>query len=55
VHFLQATGFADGVHATIKVVEGCVRQPRFIEMQRVDGVAKQLLDHVDVVENAVVG
>ena len=46
---------ADRVHAAVEIVERRVRQPRLVEMQRVDLRRQQLLDRVDVVEHAVVG
>ncbi len=46
---------ADGVHVLVELVEGRVRQPGFVEVQRVDVVAQLVLDHFDVVDHAVVG
>ena len=47
--------FANGVHAGIKLMEAGVGQPGFVEQQRVDGIAHQFLNAVDVVQHAVVG
>ena len=46
---------ADGVVVAVEVVEGRVRQPGFVEVQRVDLPVEHLLDLLDVVEDAVVG
>ena len=46
---------ADGVHAPVEIVERGMRQPRFVEMQRIDLAVEHLLDGVDVVDDAVVG
>ncbi len=48
------TARADRVHVLIERVELGVRQPRFVEMQRVEQIAEQVLDHLDVVDHAVV-
>ena len=46
---------ANRVHIPVELVEGRVRQPRLVEMQRVDRVAQRLLQHLDVVGDTVVG
>ena len=46
---------ADRVVIAIEVVEGRVRQPGFVKVQRVDPTVEHLLDFLDVVEDAVVG
>ena len=46
---------ADGMHVLVEVVERGVRKPRFVEMQRIDAVTQRLLEHLDVVGNAVIG
>ena len=54
--FLAARAVAaDGVHAAVEIVEGRVRQPGLVEVQRVDLAVEHLLDRLDVVEDAVVG
>lgn len=45
---------ADRVHVLIELVEFRVRQPGFVEVQRVEPVAEHFLDHLDVVDHAVV-
>ena len=45
---------ADGVIIAIKIMEGGVRQPGFVEMQGVDLAVQLFLDVLDVVEDAVV-
>ncbi len=45
----------DRVELVIELVEGRVRQPRLVEVQRVHVVAQRLLDALHVVEHAVVG
>ena len=44
----------DRVHVTVKLVKRRVRQPGFVEMQRVDHVAELGLDHLDVIDHPVV-
>ena len=46
---------ADGVHVLVELVERRVRQPGFVEVQRVDVAAELFLDHFDVVDHAIVG
>jgi hypothetical protein len=46
---------ADGVIVAVEVVEGRVRQPGLVEVQRVDLAVEHVLDRLDVVEDAVVG
>lgn len=46
---------ADRVHVAVVLVEGRVRQPGLVEMQRVDVGAQLFLDHLDVVDDAVIG
>ena len=46
---------ADGMHVLVELVEGRMRQPGLVEMQRVDGGIQRLLQHLDVVDHAVVG
>ena len=46
---------ADRVHVAIELMEGGVRQPRLVEVQRLDTVAQGLLEHLDVIGDAVVG
>ena len=45
---------ADGVHVLVELVERGVRQPRLVEMQRIDEVVERLLEHFHVVGDAVV-
>lgn len=49
------TVLADGMHVLVVLVESRVRQPRLVEMQRVHIAAQLFLDHLDVVDHAVVG
>src|ERR1700680_5351208 len=46
---------ADRMHVLVELVERGVRQPRLVEMQRIDAVVERLLEHFDVVGNAVLG
>ena len=46
----RGRSLADRVHAAVEVVERRVRQPRFVEVQRLDLAVEHLLDRVDVVE-----
>ena len=43
------------MHVLVEVVERRVRQPGFIEVQRIDAIAEHFLQHFHVVEHAVVG
>ena len=43
------------VHVLVERVDRGERQPRFVEMQRVYRVPELFLDHLDVVDDAVVG
>src|SRR5260370_25527408 len=45
---------ADRVHVLIKVVELGMRHPGFVEVERVEQVAEQVLDHLNVVDHAVI-
>ena len=45
---------ADRVHIAIKIVKRRVRQPRFIEVQRIDLAVQLFVDHLHVVQDAVV-
>src|SRR3546814_5033448 len=47
--------FANGVHVFVELVEGRMRQPGFVEMQGIDFGTQLFLDHLDVVDDAVVG
>ena len=55
-HRLRAAGAIrpDRVHVAVKLVERRVRQPGFVEMQRVDRVAELFLDRLDVINHPVV-
>ena len=44
----------DRVHVAIEIVERRVRQPSFVEVQRIDLSVEQLLQHFDVVNDPVV-
>ena len=46
---------ADRVHVLVEVVESGVRQPRFIEMQRLDAAVQRVLQHLHVIGDAVIG
>ena len=53
--FGARTIFADGVHVLVEIVERRVRQPGFIEMQRIDTIAEYFLQHLDVIKHTIVG
>ncbi len=44
----------DRMHVLVVLVKRRVRQPGFVEMQRLDFAVEHLLDRLDVIENAVV-
>jgi hypothetical protein len=46
---------AHRVEAAVELVEGRVRQPGLVEVQRVDVAVERVLDGLGVVEHAVVG
>jgi hypothetical protein len=52
---LRGPILADGVHVAVELVERGVRQPRFVEVQRLDRGIERRLQHLDVVGDAVVG
>ncbi len=43
------------MHVLVEIMECRVRNPRFIEMQRVNVTADRVFDHLHVVKNTVVG
>ena len=48
------TVLPDRVHVAVELVERRVRQPRLVEVQRLDAVVQHALQHLDVVGDAVV-
>ena len=47
--------FTDGMHAFVEIMEGRMRQPGLVEVQGIDITTEQVLDGIDVVNDAVVG